>query len=415
LYSVTQGFLLRWFLSVAHVSSLIISKSPECQSSPRESGCKTQIEKNDAREESLRPVSVDKNDSNWILWAMLWYGLLALMAVISYKFGHFTLSLITIGLLSIYGLILFSDKTLAGKAHRANRVHPWLILCLGISIAYTGDRWWFAEPRFASIAAEQNPFEIPLQMKGINLDMTPSEILGVLGEPTLREDYYFGEIQHVKPSAVLTLVTAMQSVKGRIPGLFCRDPEAIMEVVEPNSRDSEPDYLHSDQSWVSNLLDEAKKGRTLRVLLIDLSLSKETAQRALRKLGKEEVDVDNLVIVSSSDSSPGLALSIENPQIGSHWRYEELDLDVLFQGGDELTPVAIGGKEVSIGATPWSKTGRRLERLHSPGRPLEETFLDLYDDRLYETYRKDWGRTELRVGSEFGKIERIEVWQRDAE
>lgn len=354
-----------------------------------------------------------EKESNWQIWAVVWYGALVLMAVFSYKFGHFRLSLVAIVVLSLYGFILFSTKSLAGKAHRYNKVHPWAILGLGLLLAYTGDRWWLPEPKFDSVVAEHNPFEIPLGIERINLDMSAADVESAIGKPTLRQRHHFGDIRQLDTEDALMLATAMDNVAGGHANISSPESTQLLEVLKSRTLKPKGDIFHGNQNWVMDLLNRADSGQRLDAILVDGSLSKETAQKALRGLEEEQLNANNLLLVTSSGSSPYSGLFIENLVLGYHWRYAKLDLDILFEGTDNQTIVAVSGGRVSIGREAWSQVGQPLQTLHSPGRPLEDSSASLFRDSNYETFEKEWGPSELRVGASLDRIERLEVWRRE--
>ena len=355
-----------------------------------------------------------KFDSTWWFSATLWYGLLGIMLVVSTRFGHLRLTLLAAVILGVYGLLLFSTKTLGGKAHGYTKLHPWVFLLVGLAIAYTGDRWWFPEPKFESIVAEQDPFQLPLEIEGITLDMTQNEVVERLDAEPKEERYYFGSLTPLESGTVSKILRALNTYNSGTVGLNLLYAEEIIDTLERSNGKTEPDPFHISRTFTAQFVEEAKKGKKFGALLTEQSLSRAKIQTVLRSFPAEQLHLDTLLLVTTSRSTFSKALLIENLQEGSLWTLESRNLDILFSPSEDTQKVMmIGGPKLTIEGRDWTREGESLSRLNTPGPPLQADSVRLFRPQGSATFKKEWGKSELRVGSDSGRIQRLEVWTMD--
>ena len=354
------------------------------------------------------------NDTNWWLLVTLWYGLLGGMLMVSSKFGHLRLSLLAAVILAAYGLLLFSSKSLAGKAHRYTRLHPWIFLLVGFAIAYTGDRWWFPPPQFDSISAEQDPFQLPLEIEGVTLNMTQDEVLERLNKEPKEERYYFGSLTPLESGTASKILRGLTTYNSGTVGLNLLYAEEIIEALETSAGSSEPDPFHIARTLTAQFVEEAKRGKKFGALLTEQSLSRAKIQTVLRSFPAEQLHLDTVLLVTTSRSSFSKAILLEDLQESSLWTLESRNLDILFSPSEDTQKVMmIGGPKLTIDGRDWTREGESLSRLNTPGPPLQGDSVRLFRPQGTLTFKKAWGESELRVGGDSGRIQRLEVWTTD--
>lgn len=102
--------------------------------------------------------------------------------------------------------------------------------------------------------------------------------------------------------------------------------------------------------------------------------------------------------MSAATESPFQGILLEGPRIGEYWRYDNRDLDVIFSGPqNSLTVDRVAGSSVAIREKEWSRCGKSIDSLNTPGRPVRRE-PNVFPGRRIVTYGKEWEKASCWWG-----------------
>lgn len=222
--------------------------------------------------------------------AVIWYFLLLLMALCGWHFERVRLILVAVGVLSIYGIIVFSNRGLIGRSHAHNRLLPWSFLALGFVVACTGTRWWFPDPKFDSIPAEQNPFELPLSIGTVELGLTPEDVVKLVGEPDLKSRYHLGKLQLLNAQEAGNLV---KGVSHSDLGVVAEKGPRLDQLTEQIlSKPLAEAGSATSMDLFRRVSQDLKQGQNCRLLVTNSSISWKNCQEVLGNFPAGDFEYD---------------------------------------------------------------------------------------------------------------------------